>query len=338
MIGMLKRIEALLQSAIEGSTVIARGEVEPLDIVRQIERDIERHKRVFINDQVFVPHRFVINLYAPTAEKLEEYEALFHNADFHQYLEGFIRERGYRLLGPIRVAVRCHQERIPQFGTKQCFVEFSWPQSGADPGEVTVVLDPSDPGRISATETAAPEVNGSASFEVTLGKAYRSHVPVTRREFNIGRTEQVLQHRTGAVLRVNHLAFERPVPGDVINHSVSRQHAKLHYRDGAFVLCDSGSQNGTAVVRGATTILLPPRTPLSEGVALADGDIVRVGRAEARFRLVAIAARADDARSAAPSPPDAGPTSVAAGEPLAGPPVGDPTPEAPRGPAWPGPQ
>jgi len=51
MISLLKKLERALQNAIEGSPALMAKDIQPLDLVRQIQREIESNKRVFINDQ-----------------------------------------------------------------------------------------------------------------------------------------------------------------------------------------------------------------------------------------------------------------------------------------------
>jgi hypothetical protein len=284
MIGFLKKIERTLQNAVEGSSALTAKDVQPLDLVRQIQREIESHKRVFINDQTYVAHKLVIHLYAPSPSKVEEYEALFNNTEFQHYLEEYIKEKGYLLLDRIRIVIQCHQELSPLFHKKPCYVEFSWPQVGSDPGEVTVMLDPENERRILAVNAPREEIKEETWLEVIEGRAYQSPCRIVRREFNLGRSENVLNHRTGTLLRINHLAFAPPVGDDINNRSVSRQHARIVYRDGSFLLFDTGSQNGTSVERGKSVFLLPRPTPASEGVALQDGDILVLGRARIRFK------------------------------------------------------
>lgn len=284
MIGLLRRLESALQTAIEG-TGLSGDDVQPLDIVRQIEREIERNKKVFVHDQIFVPHKLGIHLYAPAAVKVEEYEAIFNNSEFRKYLEDYIKERDYKLLDRIRIVIHCDQERLPRFGKRQCFIDFSWPQLAADPGEITVVFDPADDRRIAAVSEAKPEVLSEAWLEVVEGRAHEPRVRITRREFNIGRGENVLNHRTGQVMRVNHLAFLKPEPGDAINRSVSRQQARIVHRDGQFLLFDTGSQNGTTVTRGNSTVLVPRGAAGVDGVPLNDGDLIAFGRTRVRVDI-----------------------------------------------------
>lgn len=285
MIGLLRKIEGALQTAIDGNSALTTKDVQPLDIVRQIEREIERNKREFIKDQTYVAHKMVIHLYASNSAKVEEYEALFNNTEFHEYLEEYIRERGYQLLDRIRIGIQCHQEPLPQFQKQQCFVEFSWPQVGGDPGEVTVLLDPENERKILSVNSPRDEVAQEAWLEVIEGEAYQSPCRIKRREFNIGRSENVIHNKTGKLLRVNHLAFKRPAAGDSATQTVSRQHAKIVWRGGSFFLYDTGSQNSTSVERGKSVLLLSRPTPVGDGVELKGGDIVVLGSARVRFHL-----------------------------------------------------
>jgi pSer/pThr/pTyr-binding forkhead associated (FHA) protein len=56
---------------------------------------------------------------------------------------------------------------------------------------------------------------------------------------------------------------------------VSRQHARLEYTDGQWVLSDAGSRNGTFVNGARVT-----------RQALRPGDVIRIGQAEWTFRTV----------------------------------------------------
>jgi hypothetical protein len=290
LLNVLRTIEAALQTAFEHSDALGDAGVEPLDLVRQIEREIERNRRVFINDQTYVAHRLTIHLYAPNRARIEEYEALFNNAEFRRYLEEYITERGYKLLDQIRVGIQCHQEHLPEFGKRGCFVEFSWPQVGQDPGEVTVLLDPASDGRILSVNAPQCEMGKAAWLEVLEGTAYQNRVRISRREFNIGRTENVMQTNSGRLLRVNHLAFSRPGPNDVVNRSVSRQHARIAFRESGFYLYDTGSQNATVIERGGSTLFVAKSGRLADGVELCDGDVLAFGQARVRFHLGAMPA------------------------------------------------
>jgi hypothetical protein len=282
---ILRKIENALQTAIESSSALNLRDVQPLDIVRQIEREIERNKKIFIHDQTYVPHKMIIHLYAPTPAMVEEYEALFNNPKFQKYIEDYIQSKGYLLLDRIHVGIQCHREPIQQFKRRECFVEFSWPQASADPGEVTIFLDPENEKKIWSIQAPRDEVTQEAWLELLEGEAYCKTAKIMRREFNIGRGENVLNGKTGKLLRVNHLAFCKPGAADVVNRSVSRQHARIIYRDKSFIFYDTGSQNGTSVERGKTVLPLQRPTLEGDGVELHDEDVLVVGRARVAFHI-----------------------------------------------------
>lgn len=290
MIDWLQKTERLLESLFERSSLGARSKVAPLDLVRQIQREIDRNRLPFINDQILVPHRMVIHLFAPSQAMVDEYEALFNTAEFREYIEKYIGDRGCKLLDRLRTVLHCHQERTPEFERSVCFIEFSWPQASTDPGEVTVALD-SVYGRIKAVNAPESVLPVHASLEVLDGRVYRSPVEIRLTEFNIGRTENILQESSGKVIRTNHLAFARPELQDVINRSVSRRHATITWEGAQFCVHDCGSENGTRVERGRATIAVPRDALRADGIPLQSGDVIQVGRGRVRFNQEATTAK-----------------------------------------------
>jgi len=84
-------------------------------------------------------------------------------------------------------------------------------------------------------------------------------------------------------IRRNRVAFVDTVDG--VTETVGRAHALLRYDTAAceYRLFDEGSSNGTAIIRGGTTIVVPARDP--RGVRLRSGDEVMVGRAVLRVEI-----------------------------------------------------
>lgn len=280
---ILHRIEAVLQALVEGGT---GSKAEPLDLVREIERELDRHAKAFVGEQTYVPHAIVVHLRASTAAQLEEYAALFTSRGFRAHIDEYVRTRGYRLLARLTIDVKCHREPLAEFKGRNCFVECSWSRvaagaSGEEAGRADRVEAPVSPPQPAIAET--PDTPGEAWLEVVEGEAEPGRVQIERAEFHIGRAPKVFDHRTRRLLRVNHLAFARAGWGDVVNRSVSRLHASVHCRKGRYYLCDSGSEQGTFVVRdGASIEVMPGATP---GVELRDGDVLALGLARVGFHL-----------------------------------------------------
>jgi hypothetical protein len=105
-------------------------------------------------------------------------------------------------------------------------------------------------------------------------KTYHFTEPV----ISIGRTTNPTDDR-GHVRR-NRVAFLDKVDG--ITETVGRAHARLRFdpKSGDYHVLDEGSSNGTAVLRGGSTIPVPPRDP--RGVRVQSGDELQVGRAVVR--------------------------------------------------------
>ena len=284
MIDWLRKIETLFESFFERTDLGARSRVAPLDLVRQIQREVDRHCLPFVNDQILVPHRIVIHLFAPSQTVVDEYEALFNTPEFRDYIEHYITGRGYKLKDRLRVVLHCHQDRIPEFERSGCYLEFSWPQVSTGDEDLTVALDSLRGGRDAQAREAMKTLPVQASLEVLEGVAYETPIEIRVPEFNLGRTQNIIQEKSAKVVRTNHLAFMRPEPGDVINRSVSRAHATILWNGKDFVLYDCGSENGTRVERGRTTIPAGRRGDRGEAPVLLDGDIIQLGNARVRFR------------------------------------------------------
>jgi hypothetical protein len=110
---------------------------------------------------------------------------------------------------------------------------------------------------------------------VLRGAATESSYTFIEPVISIGRSPD-LTDELGRVRR-NRVAFLDTVDG--VTETVGRAHARLRFDTASreYRLFDDGSSNGTAIIRGGTTITVPPRDP--RGVRVQSGDEVQVGRA-----------------------------------------------------------
>ena len=117
---------------------------------------------------------------------------------------------------------------------------------------------------VSAFESA-PAMHASLVIErgVSAGKKF----PLSGAESNIGRWDA-----DGGVFPDVDLDSDDP------EAKVSRRHARISLRDGAYLIEDLGSTNGTFVNRGR-------RLSPGESHALKDGDEIIVGKTFLRFRV-----------------------------------------------------
>jgi hypothetical protein len=117
---------------------------------------------------------------------------------------------------------------------------------------------------------------------VTLGHAKPRTVTCEGERVNIGRQPTVAD-ASGRVVRRNDIAF---VGEDEVSRSVSRAHAYVAWvaAAGTYRVYDEQSSHGTVISRGGRLIQVPPGR---DGLRLAAGDAVHVGRAVLSVEIAA---------------------------------------------------
>jgi hypothetical protein len=198
------------------SARIFRARLHPVQVLRRVERAMERERRVE-DGRTLVPDRFTVRLHPTDLAALRPADGL--PVELASGALAFARRQGYALLARPRVAVLSDAHGHP--GEVQVEARFSAVSSGPDLG----------------AEEA--EASRTRIFEVPVARGPRAtllvHDPsgVTRRvvadggSLTIGRAE-----KNGLVLA---------------DGRASRQHARLTARDGLLILADLDSTNGTRV-------------------------------------------------------------------------------------------
>jgi hypothetical protein len=115
---------------------------------------------------------------------------------------------------------------------------------------------------------------------VLTGVASQSTYAFDAQTVLVGRGIDPVDH-AGRVRR-NHVAFADG--DDDVSRTVGRAHARFAWDDasGEYRVYDEGSSNGTHVLRGGSSIPVPPRDP--RGLRVRSGDDVQFGRALVRIR------------------------------------------------------
>jgi hypothetical protein len=203
-------LERVLSAAIErGPLRLFRARVEPLHVVRALERLIERHRLVGPRG-VVVPHAFRVLLHPSDYERLIAAGTGLRD-ELAQQLGRHARRRGWRMLAP--PVVELHpDERVP---SGQVQVDLLAPsvtgEAESDPIEATAKL-PVSPSPVSVVIFQTPDgatVSHSKSV-VTIGRSAENDVVVA-------------------------------------DPQVSRRHAELRAGPQGFELRDLDSTNGTWV-------------------------------------------------------------------------------------------
>jgi len=124
---------------------------------------------------------------------------------------------------------------------------------------------------LSEQQTSAPLFESGNRVHATLvierGNSAGKQFPLSSQEANIGRWDA-----DGGVFPDVDLDADDP------EAKVSRRHARISLRDGAYLIEDLGSTNGTFVNRGH-------RLAAGDRQALKDGDEIIVGKTFLRFRI-----------------------------------------------------
>lgn len=131
--------------------------------------------------------------------------------------------------------------------------------------------------------SAAPALKSAANqaparLITVKGKTGREEYQLAKHRTNIGRMAE-LTDSDERVVRRNDVVFEDGA-GEV-NATVSRKHAHIELGDGAYRVCDDGSEFGTRVFRDGRQIEVP--TGNRRGERLRPGDEIYLGRACLRF-------------------------------------------------------
>jgi hypothetical protein len=230
----------------------------PLEVSQAILDDVERRvEPVGRGRRVFPYTRLVIRIRQVHADRAPLESAL-------EGLDAKIRER--------LAEVRCEAART--IDVRVAYLE----KAPADwaPDQVFAIDYFREAEVPAAVDAPAPPL--PVQVTVLRGAATESGYTFTEPVISIGRSSD-LTDELGRVRR-NRVAFLDTVDG--VTETVGRAHARLRFDpiSREYHLFDDGSSNGTAIIRGATTITVPPRDP--RGVRVQSGDEVQVGRAVIR--------------------------------------------------------
>ena len=198
------------------SARLFRARLHPVQVLRAVERAMERGRRVEAG-RTLVPDRFTVRLHPTDLQGLAPAEGL--PVELASGALAFARRHGYALAGRPRVAVIADRAGHP--GEAAVEARFSDPATGPDLGEEEAA----------ANRTRVFVVPATRGPRATLGVSEPARA--SRRivadggTLTIGRADD------------NTLALA--------DGRASRHHARLIARDGLLILTDLGSTNGTRV-------------------------------------------------------------------------------------------
>ena len=253
--GVLQRFERRLGGMVEGLFARAfKSEVQPVEVAAALQHEIDAEAAVIGRDRILVPNHFIVELGDHDHDRLAPYEQpLTHE------LAAMVREHAddqrYTFVGPVNVElsrVRTLETGVFRIRSDVAPGPEGMPDLAAVPPRPPVAAPA--PGRPEARpdETALTTAIPRATAP-TFGHILVREGKAAAYDFELKHKVTVIGRGTDTDVRLT-------------DQSVSRRHAEIRVANGATMLNDLQSTNGTTVNGVAATTR-----------ALSDGDEIRLG-------------------------------------------------------------
>lgn len=256
--GPLAALERFFERIFERPTArLFRTKLQPIQLQRRVERAMES-ERVRDGDRTLVPNRYAIHLAPPDLTALRETHPSLA-ADLADAALGFARGHGYHLAD--RPTVSLIADSTVQAGDVRVAASLDSAARPVVPGPSAKAQGAGAASRDRAKdedEDARPRVDQTAIFVVPAVESPRATLREVRPD---GSTQSfVVDGRPLTIGRA-------PDNGLVVQDSrASRYHARIYGRQGALLLADLGSTNGSWV-----------NDRRVQEIALGEGDQIRIG-------------------------------------------------------------
>ncbi len=221
---VLRSIESKIAGLVEGTFSRAfRSEVRPVEIARKLAREMEEHKSFSVS-RTYVPNEYRVFLSPRDRERFADYEDALVGELAGYLLEHARRERLALLSRPVIEFETDGRLGLGEFGIQTRVVQ---PEGEA----------PAEPAR---------EPTGRTMVYSTAGRVAE---PLEERARSREQTALLLIGGKRLVVGPTGASIGRSRQCDVVldDANVSREHAEIRPRGGAWVLTDLGSTNGSAV-------------------------------------------------------------------------------------------
>ena len=247
------------------------GDLRPRDILRRIVQALEDQRREGLDGQIYVPNHYVLHIAVADDDERQYVHAFLDADEMASAVRRYMDQHNYRTRGGLRfeineTAAPAHAADGESRVVVRCRFDAAVPQE--TPG--VEVVAPEDVGARHAApapparplddyddEPGTVQALALASLTVRQKDGHQEVYPLTTRPLQIGRSRQA--------------GNDVLLAGDGM---VSKQHARIAYQDGQFVLYDLGSTNGTFV----------NDAPVEDSRVLQPGDEVRLGETRLLFR------------------------------------------------------
>jgi serine/threonine protein kinase len=278
----LRKIEQMMLNSIRNNPILSQQDINIREFLRQLAEQFSA-RRVWQDDDYYVPHLVTIRVPRTTNERLETFELLFQSIYFTANLYNYLDEIGYKLMAKLKVEIEIADDIGAQQGVQ---LHIDWPNVQ----EIANGLDPViqiTPERIVANRPAI-QISRVALLQSINAHAHNDQFLIIRPLTYLGRFRNVMNHNSGELVRRNDFAFLQSSEPNSANMSISRQHARIEFRDGNFFIYDLASLNGTIIQRrrgaGFQELRIGADDPVGE--RLCDKDIIQLGLAMISFELI----------------------------------------------------
>ena len=287
--GVLQRFERRIGGVVEGIFARAfKSEVQPVEVAAALQRELDDQAAVVGRDRTLVPNQFVVELGDHDYDRLAPYEK-----PLTEELAAMVREHAtdqrYSFVGPVQVKLLLvHSLETGVFRVRSEVVpgREGMPDLMSIPPQPPPRPLPPQPARdassLSTGDTSLTTAIPRAPAVPNLGRIHVREGKGASYDFELRHKITVIGRGTDADIRLT-------------DQAVSRRHAEIRIANGATMLNDLQSTNGTTVngVTATTT-------------ALSDGDEIRIGETVLTYRAPADAP-AGAALPGLPSHPYPGP-------------------------------
>jgi hypothetical protein len=252
---ILDSLESKIAGLVEGTfSRVFRSEVRPVEIARKLAREMEEHRSNSLS-RTYVPNQYQVYLSPRDRERFADYEEQLAG-ELGGYLLEHARREGFALLSSPDIRF----ETDGRLGLG----EFGIQTANVTPG----------PGAADDDFDRDPQESGSTMVYSTAAR-----VAEPLREVAAVRTRRALLLHEGRrlVVGASGVTIGRSRQCDIVldDPNVSRQHAEVRPRGGAWILTDLGSTNGS----------LLNRRRIDQPEVLSAGDEIEIGTSLILFEL-----------------------------------------------------
>lgn len=263
--GVLQRFERRLESLV--GTAFARifkGQVEPIEVAKALQREAEERRAVVGAGRVLVPNRFVVELGPSDYGRLAPWEAQLTNT-FAEMVQDYADDEGWGSFGDVDVRLVRADDLVTGVFRVASSVDPEVPPRRRPPNSLSAATGGPPPGEYPPPQGEyAPSEYGQAGYGAPPQQptGVRHSIGVDGSDINYE-----LQHGSNILGRGQDADLRLPDTG------VSRRHVDVRFDGNGALVVDMGSTNGTTVNGQRVSTW-----------QLQHGDVIRIGHSSLVYR------------------------------------------------------